>query len=351
MVIKNLDGLQEQVLKNMQDIQDIIGAEKVLADFGIKVLGHLADTDELYDKYPEEIYTGDFGDCFTVGDLVPYEYYVFTRTENITKKGIWFLIGTFPQPGPQGEQGIQGPQGERGPAGTALLSGPAAPVGVGELNQLYLNLITSTIYKYNGASWVPVGNIKGQAGEQGVQGPQGATGPQGAQGPQGPRGDVGGFINIQGVVSSTSELPNPSTITDRTWAYLVGDDRLLYVQVPVTPGSSTYQWQNFGELNVGTYVTVGGEFVNVYEMDNKLDKVTTEDQTAVGRLYAIRNDGVNYIIRFIGGNGESEIGAHITTNYIPCYNNGSLVTRTPIKNYQAANKKYVDDNLPSIWRG
>ena len=337
-------NLEEQVLKNMQDITDIRQAEKILTDFGIKVLGHLADTDELYDRYPEETYPGDFGDCFTIGDQVPYEYYVFTRTEDTSKKGIWFLIGRFPQPGPQGEKGIQGPQGPQGPQGTALLSGVGAPSSEGIEGQLYLNTNTYGLYKYANGAWNIIGNIKGAAGQQGIQGPQGATGPQGAQGPQGPRGDVGGFINIQGHVASTSELPNPSTITDRTWAFLVGNDRLLYVQVPVTPGSSTYQWLNFGELNVGTYVTVNGEFVNVYEMDNKLDKVTTA--SIVDQAYVKLQDGSTFMMDIAspGLADRANALARYDSNYI-------LSTNAPTSDTHCANKKYVDDNLPTIWRG
>lgn len=340
---KTYRNLQEQVLKNMEDIQDIREADRVLADFGIRVLGHYNTYNELIAALPEETYTGDFGDCYTIGYEIPYDYFIFTRTTVTTKKGIWFNIGRFPQPGPQGAQGIQGPQGPQGPQGSALLSGIGAPSSEGIENQLYLNTNTYGLYKYANGAWTIVGNIRGVAGPQGLQGPQGATGPQGAQGPQGPRGDVGGFINIQGVVTSTSELPNPSTITNRTWAFLVGDDRLLYVQVPVTPGSSTYQWQNFGELNVGTYVTVGGEFVNVYEMDNKLDKTLATDN--YGRDTAPIFDGKTGFYKgqlYFGGAGG------ITRN-----NNRANPTcgSLPIDDNEATNKKYVDDNLPSIWRG
>lgn len=321
-------NIQEQVLKNTNDIDTILKAEKVLADFGIKVIGHVESIGDL----PEE-YIGDYGDAYTVGESVPYEYYVWTRP------GEWFLIGTFPQPGPQGAQGIQGPQGPQGPQGTALLSGIGAPSSEGIENQLYLNTNTYGLYKYANGAWALIGNIKGAAGQQGQPGPQGATGPQGIQGPQGPRGDVGGFINIQGVVTSTSELPNPSTITDRTWAYLVGDDRLLYVQVPVTPGSSTYQWLNFGELNVGTYVTVNGEFVNVYEMNNKLTIVN-----AANKIYGTDGSSRNTTYSYSNNSAApySVVGRTST---------GSIITSTPTSDNEAANKKYVDDSLPSIWRG
>lgn len=319
---KTYRNIQEQVLKNAQDIDTILKAEKVLADFGIKVIGHLDSAEDL----PED-YLGDYGDAYTVGESVPYQYHVWTRP------GGWFLIGTFPQPGPQGPQGEQGEQGPQGPQGTALLSGTGSPSSSGLANQLYLNTTTGTIYKYVSGAWVTVGNIKGPQGEQGIQGPQGAAGPQGIQGPQGPRGDVGGFINIQGVVTSTSELPNPSTITDRTWAFLVGDDRLLYVQVPVTPGSSTYQWQNFGELNVGTYCTVGGNFVNVFNLDSKLSAV--RNSSSYEQVYAKTKSGNQQMMSVSTENSGGTI--------VQRTGSGQVRTATPTAANDAANKSYVDN--------
>ena len=73
---KEFRNLQEQVLKNMQNIQDIMDGTTVLAEFGIKVIGQVDDAEDLPD--PAE-YEGDYGDAYIVGTEEPYEYYIFTR--------------------------------------------------------------------------------------------------------------------------------------------------------------------------------------------------------------------------------------------------------------------------------
>lgn len=342
---KEFRNLQEQVFKNMQDIQDILGAEKVLSDFGIKVLGHYDTYEELIQDNPEETYSGDFGDCFTVGEQVPFMYYVFTRTEDTSKKGIWFNIGQFPQPGPQGPQGLRGITGERGEPGAAMLSGSGAPTGIADDGQLYLNLTTNTIYKYSANTWRIVSNIQGPQGPQGIQGIQGIQGETGPRGEQGPRGDVGGFINIQGHFSNVSELPNPSTLTDRTWAFLVGNNNDLYFQVPTTPGGSVYAWQNFGELNVGTYVTVNGNYVNTYEVNDglntRVEKITTPNPN-YNLVYAIDTRGNDISIKCVSA---------AAGNVIPISDPaGRLYTTNPADVNHAANKNYVDTHLPKIIR-
>ena len=260
-------NLEEQVRWNQEQINLIKTAEITLADFGIKVIDTFANVAALYAKYPEDEFTGDFGDACAVGSEAPYTYYVWTRTTIEGNKGYWFDVGVFPAPG--------------------------------------------------------------------------TTGATGAQGPQGPQGDVGGFIQIMGHLESTSLLPDPDTLTNRTWAYLVGNDNELYVQVPTIPGGSTYVWQNFGELNVATYCTVGGSFVNIFNLDTKLDKVTSA--TTYSRAYVKTEDG-------------SQAQYNISTNNITSSlmfrdANGRSKIAAPSDNLDIANKQYVDSNLPSIIRG
>jgi hypothetical protein len=73
---KEFRNLQEQVLKNMDDIDAIKEGSLVIAEFGIKIIGHVDDSSELPD--PSE-YEGDYGDAYLVGESDPYDYYVFTR--------------------------------------------------------------------------------------------------------------------------------------------------------------------------------------------------------------------------------------------------------------------------------
>ena len=123
---KEFRNLQEQVLKNMQNIQDIMDGTTVLAEFGIKVIGQVDDAEDLPD--PAE-YEGDYGDAYIVGTEEPYEYYIFTRAFEGDETPQWFDLGIFPVPGPQGETGPQGPVGPQGPEGNPGSAGAAAGFG------------------------------------------------------------------------------------------------------------------------------------------------------------------------------------------------------------------------------
>lgn len=187
---KEFRNLQEQVLKNMQDISDILGAERILADFGIKVLGRFDTVEDLKIAYPEETTTGlEYGDAFAIGLTVPYTYYVWSRTEDSTKHGIWFDIGTFPAVGPQGEPGTPGAKGDKGDKGDTGPQGPRGPIG-----------------------------------PTGAQGPQGEQGPRGFQGEKGEKGETGGLIEIVGIVDSSGLLPEPELLDKHDAAYLVGTE-------------------------------------------------------------------------------------------------------------------------------
>lgn len=99
---KEFRNLQEQVFKNMKDIQDIMDGTTVLAEFGIKVVGQVNLVTELPDP---STYTGEFGDAYVVGASEPYDYYIYTRAFEGDETPQWFYLGKFPVPGPQGPQG------------------------------------------------------------------------------------------------------------------------------------------------------------------------------------------------------------------------------------------------------
>ena len=99
---KEFRNLQEQVFKNMKDIQDIMDGTTVLAEFGIKVVGQVQLASQLPDP---STYTGQFGDAYVVGASEPYDYYIYTRAFEGDVTPQWFYLGKFPVPGPQGPQG------------------------------------------------------------------------------------------------------------------------------------------------------------------------------------------------------------------------------------------------------
>lgn len=235
-------NLEEQVKKNMDDIQYILEEEGVLNEFGIKIVGQISSTLSLPNP---DTYDGEYGDAYAVGINPPYTLFIFTRANGGVSGDYWFNIGEFPLAGPTGPRGPQGPMGPQGEDGNVWKTGSGAPTITGMNNgDMYLNKSNGDVYSYNNQRWTLEGNIRGP---QGIQGIQGVTGPQGAQGIQGPKGDNGepgqSFV-IAGTVANEGQLPDPSILPDNV-AYLVGsnNDYDLYVQL-----QDTDTWQNVGKV-------------------------------------------------------------------------------------------------------
>lgn len=73
---KEFRNLQEQVLKNQQDIEAIEGGSMIIGEFGIKVIGQVSSPNDLPDP---ETFEGEYGDAYLVGTETPYDYYIYTR--------------------------------------------------------------------------------------------------------------------------------------------------------------------------------------------------------------------------------------------------------------------------------
>lgn len=329
---KEFRNLQEQVLKNMNDIQDMMQGVNVLADFGIKVVGQVADSTDLPDP---ATYDGDYGDAYVVGESEPYDYYIFTRAFEGEEEPQWFDLGQFPVPGPQGEQGPQGEPGEI--ANVSIDIGTVSTLSPGQS-------ATASVVK-SGTDADPIFTVsfgipQGAQGIQGPQGPQGPQGQRGLQGEQGPKGEQGGLIEIVGIVANADDLPSPATLQKLDAAYLVGTspDYELYVQVGETP--STALWTNLGQINEGTVVTVNDVGQAVWNADTK---VSVYEGQLVDTLYG-QAAGT--------GNGQTHIpyGTAASANYIVQrdVNSQINVPETPTANGHAASKKYVDDKAASV---
>ena len=250
-------NLQEQVLKNKNDIENILTSQKVLAEFGIKVVGYVETAEELPSASE---YTGNYGDAYAVGSTTPYDYYVFTRPTNDIPEAHWFDIGQFPLEGPQGPRGLTGPQGQQGPQGLGLISSLVNPTVITDytVGQIWINTSIGDVFKLYAGSpnyWIREGNWKGPQGPQGPQGPVGAIGPEGPQGPQGPQGPVGQSITINGQVANENSLPDPTLVRPGT-AYLVGSQAPYELYAVVGVSQNTQQWLNVGLYNDFTYVEI-----------------------------------------------------------------------------------------------
>lgn len=210
---KQYRNLEEQVLKNKSDIEFMLEQEGVLNEFGIKVVGEGKTIADLPDA---STYQGEYGDAYAIGESSPYTLYIWTRANGTHPSAYWFNIGQFPLAGPQGPKGEDGAPGEQGPTGATGPQGAQGPTGA--------------------------------TGAQGPQGPQGPQGIQGPQGPQGAKGDAGEPFKIAGKLTSTSLLPDPSTV-DRNTAYLIPDasEPGTYDMYVIT-GTDTLMWDNAGHV-------------------------------------------------------------------------------------------------------
>lgn len=308
-------NLQEQVQKNKEDIANHYNIDRVLANFGIKVIGQVSTEAQL--PLP---YNGDYGDAYAVGTSEPYDFYIWTRADANSghPEDYWFNVGGLTIVGPQGPKGEQGPQGPQG------VPGSQGPQG-----------------------------IQGPQGPQGAQGIQGMTGPQGPQGPKGDTGDVGGFININGILANANQLPTPESLGNLTIAYLVGASTPydLYVQVGST--SATATWNNAGPFNAATLVTVNGKAQNVWSADTKINSITGNASIANGTTVYIhfKNGSIDRDeTRNLIWNDGTDDPASFTNGSIPSLSNGYIGVRTPdsSKPYAATNVKYVNDALPEV---
>ena len=326
---KDFRNLQEQVLKNMKDIQDMMQGVNVLADFGIKVVGQVDSSSDLPDP---STYDGDYGDAYVVGESEPYDYYIFTRAFEGEEEPQWFDLGQFPVPGPQGETGATGATGA-----TPVITG-VATVSTLDAGQSATVSVTKSGTNENPTLTFAFAIPQGAQGVQGPAGAQGPRGPQGLQGEQGPRGEQGGLIEIVGIVATADLLPAPSTLQKLDAAYLVGSspDYELYVQVGSSP--STALWTNLGAINEGTVVTVNGTPQTVWEATGHY--VPLHEGELVNTLYG-QAAGT--------GNGQTYVpyGSSATANYIVQRDINSQITvpETPTLNTHAVSKKYVDDSI------
>lgn len=273
-----LRNLEEQVQENKRLIAEHYNRDRVLADFGLRVVGNVPTEADLPDP---ETFEGEYGDAYVVGTSEPFNVYVWTRPDigSGHPNDYWLNIGPIAIEGPQGPVGPQGPIGETGQSTRWYAS--SGLVG-GNLHRGDMLLITSgsnlgNVYIYNDLEnqWLLQGNIKGPTGPQGPRGLQGEVGPEGPKGEKGNTGDVGGFINIRGILPNIDQLPTPTAINNLSVGYLVGTTAPydLYIQVGETP--ETAEWNNAGGFNAATLVMVNGQAQNVWNADTKLDKDTT----------------------------------------------------------------------------
>ena len=269
-----LRNLQEQVEKNKADIEYIVNQEGALNQFGLKVVGQV---DTIGDMPTVQAYKAnnpkwEYGDAFMVGastaeatvvDVDKAVLLVLTRANTKYPTDFWMNLKEFPKPGPVGPQGPQGEQGIQGEHGLDVTSGNGLPTTQAPEGTTYINATTGDVYRRYNNIWQLIGNIKGATGSVGPVGPQGNTGPigpQGAIGPQGPRG-IG--VNILGTLTSTSQLPNPTTV-EKDSAYIIPADGVNHLWV--IEGTDNLVWTDFGTAGLGEKGDKGADGVGINTM-------------------------------------------------------------------------------------
>lgn len=335
-------NLEEQVLKNKQDIADHYNRDRVLADFGIIIVGYAETPEELPDP---ETYQGTYGDGYYVGVSDPYSFYIYTRPDPDAgyDTNYWLNIGPLAIAGPEGPKGDIGPEGPIGVRGSTWTSVyDTLPQAVNyNVNDQVLRTYDGNIYECKidadeNKYWSLIGNIQGPQGVQGIRGPQGIQGPQGSQGPVGPQGPVGKSITIIGEVSSASQLPDPSTV-DRASAYLVTINNSKHIFL--ITGTDTLVWTDAGGFGGGSTILVNGAIVTEFNADTKLDKVTTN---ASGIPQA-------YIVNTSGGQEMTGINSYASDWSIARrYTDGRLRVAMPVETTDATTKGYVDTQISSL---
>lgn len=334
-------NLEEQVKKNKEDIARHYEIDRVLSNFGIKVIGVILSTDSLPD--PTD-YSGDYGDAYAVGESEPYDFYIFTRPDPNAGQysNYWLNVGALTIVGPQGPVGATG---ATGPAGQASLwyFGNSVPVDSNIYNNGDMYLVTgngtnaSDVYRFSVSGsnriWTRIGNIRGTQGIQGIQGPAGNDGAAGPQGPVGPQGPQGQMITIVGELTSTEQLPTP-TMEIRANSYLIPINGVNHVFLITGETEEELQWVDAGSFGEGgTQVSVNGVVVENFNADTKLDKSTTA--TTNKQAYIKNADGTQTLIDVV-------FGASTGSSIAQRNPNGTLNVAFPNDESNAATKGYVD---------
>ena len=350
---KEFRNLQEQVLKNMRDIQDIMEGTTVLADFGIKVVGQVDYESELPNP---ATYTGEFGDAYVVGTEEPYEYFIFTRAFEGEEEPHWFDLGIFPVPGPQGPQGEQGPVGVTPSISVNASAETVSPGSSAAASVSASGTPTQPVFTFSF-------NIpQGVQGIQGIQGPQGPVGPQGPQGIQGEQGETGYLYTILGQVASTSLLPSPSTVM-RTGAYLVGASEPYDVYIIIGETDADLEWVNIGPIaTVLPNIYIASD---TYASSGTLSAATLATITAATDVHYLRdgdiyfqrasklNGSAYYTSIGVTGSGATEVGYLVVDLTDGSWEVKSNVMPTDVSNYVTTNttqtitadKTVVDERL------
>lgn len=266
-------NLENQVLKNKVDIQNLQTSEKVLATFGIKVIGTAANSSAIptVAVYKANNPDWEYGDAYAVGTASPYEFYILTRADETHTEDYWFNLGVIKGPkGDPGNDGANGADGKDGVSptiavGTVTTGNPGTPVSVTN----------------GGTSTNVVLNFRIPKGEKGDKGNKGD------------KGDTGFAVNIASELNNINELPTASASYVNI-GYVIKDadgDSNLYVCM-TNASTGAWYWNNVGKIAFSAdYVSQ-----NEYNQDKLTDiPVTLYDGGNQNTTINLKNGNGNLI--------------------------------------------------------
>lgn len=227
--------------KEFRNLEDQVGyltaafnSGKLIDELGIKVLGVFPDLTTAKETIRPPY---EYGDAFAIGTEAPYNLYIYTRDIED-----FFDFGPFPAPGPKGDLG---------PAPEIQITAEATnTTGTPEVEVNKTGTDEAPVFNFK---FKNIKGERGQTGMQGIQGPrgfQGPTGPIGPKGNTGPKGDVGPAFKLLGDLTSTSQLPTPTTaLQSQGAAYTIPNEQGIK-HIWVIQGTDNLLWTDIGVSGV-----------------------------------------------------------------------------------------------------
>lgn len=370
-----LRNLQEQVAENKRLIEQHYTVDRVLAEFGIRIIGQVETEADL--PNPSYFY-GEYGDAYAIGRQAPYSIAIWTRANTTHAEDYWLNIGPIAIQGPAGpvplikveanyivsvdpETGVSQPiiaLSEITPHPTQIIpyyyeantGVPAAIANQGKVGDMYLNVWNGRISRkvLNAQNVVTIvtvtGSIKGPQGDVGPRGPIGLTGERGPVGPQGPIGQPASALVIAGIIDSVSQLPEASTVAPNTAYMIYSNDSYAIYFITTDPSTGTKTWN---------YVPYTWPSTFLYKDDEILSRVnivprevyTVQIEFPSGMEFT-SNLGTVFQSAYLHAQCDIHTGREgiLTTDWLPGADSAGYIERTVEEIYQEL--KNHTDSIP-----
>ena len=141
-------------------------------------------------------------------------------------------------------------------------------------------------------------------------------------------------------------MASPSSLGNMSKAYLVGTAIPYDLWIQVGESSATAQWLNTGPLNVSTLVTVNGQYVNLWDSDSKVDKITTGSGD---RLYLRNSGNQDTSINLAGSPTAGTVALRSTGGQIRVGNATMTDAAVPLSQVNSLISSAIDNQATETW--